>query len=463
MIGCEISLSQVCRAAVFVCLIGAIAISPAWADDGVPLAKVPIPDAGSRDRSESLIRETYGARLAAARTPEAKAALAADLLKTASEAEGDAARYVLLHKALEVAAEAGDVSDGLQAIDSTTRAFNVDFWPFIYESLRPLAQSVRDIDGQGLLIGRIETLADEAIAADQYPIAAKLAAIAESCATRSRDAGVKLRAANLQREVGEIQAAYFAQKAAAHQPPAEANLARGRFECFLKGNWSIGLPLLAASSDAKLAAIAKTDLGNPTDAEARLQVADGWWETAATEHGVAVRRLRERAVSFYRQAAPNLNGLPRLRANKRIAETEVAAPKPAQLSELVIEALIDGDSFLHVTPTGIYWEERGVAKPGRHNGANEPTAVNGQPWMPKWGNPTRDRGNDRSALLPLPIGKLDFDLQLLAVGKLPGGNEIEKRDPVTIEAGDNEQIVSIPDHQIDARWYRFRLFRKKST
>jgi hypothetical protein len=456
-------MSRACRAAVFVCLMGMIAISSTWADDGSSLAKAPVPDAGSRDRSESLIRETYGARLAAARTPDAKAALAADLLKFAAEAEGDAARYVLLHKALEVAADGGDVSDGIEAIDATTKAFNVDFWSFITESLRPLAQSVRDVEGQRALIERIEKYTEQAIGGDQYPVAAKLAGIAEICGMRSHDAGVKSRAATLQREVGEIQAAYTAQKSAAHQPPAEANLAKGRFECFLKGDWARGLPLLAASSDAKLAAIAKSDLGNPADADTRLQVADGWWETAATEHGVAVRRLRERAVFYYRRAAPDLNGLPGLRANKRISEAEAAAPKPPQLPELVIEALIDGNSFLHVTPTGIYWEERGVAKPGRHEGANEPTAVNGQPWMPKWGDPTRARGNDQSALLPLPIGKLDFDLQVLAVGKLPGGNEIEKRDPVTIYAGDNEQIVSIPDHQIDARWYRIRLFRKKPS
>src|SRR6202034_200007 len=123
---------------------------------------------------------------------------------------------------------------------------------------------------------------------------------------------------------------------------------------------------------------------------------------------------------------------------------------------------IDGNSQLHITTAGIYWVENGKPfKPGRNDGVNEPTYINGKEWWPKWGNPNEPRGNDKTEMLELPIGSGDFDVEVIAVAKHRDDQGIEKRDPVTIKKVGEEWVVSIPDKQIGARWYTIRLSKVK--
>jgi hypothetical protein len=49
-----------------------------------------------------------------------------------------------------------------------------------------------------------------------------------------------------------------------------------------------------------------------------------------------------------------------------------------------IEALIDGRSRLILRRDQARWHHVDFAAPGRHEGANAPTLVNGQPWLPSW-------------------------------------------------------------------------------
>jgi hypothetical protein len=72
-------------------------------------------------------------------------------------------------------------------------------------------------------------------------------------------------------------------------------------------------------------------------------------------------------------------------------------------SAIVIEALIDGQSELRVTKDSLYWIHTGAsAKPGRHEKANEPTYVNGKPWMPVWGKTARPVGTTRATRIHFP-------------------------------------------------------------
>jgi hypothetical protein len=134
-------------------------------------------------------------------------------------------------------------------------------------------------------------------------------------------------------------------------------------------------------------------------------------------------------------------------------------PKPPK--EIIVEALIDGDSELWVTSKGIYWKNVGkeTAKPGRHDGKNEPTYVNGKRWMPEWGKPQEERGFDESKSFSMPIGKVNLRFELQAVGTEKGREGIDTRDAVTMSSSGDALVIRIPDHQMDSRWYRFRLYR----
>jgi hypothetical protein len=122
---------------------------------------------------------------------------------------------------------------------------------------------------------------------------------------------------------------------------------------------------------------------------------------------------------------------------------------------------------LHLTPTGLYWKHLGgVSKPGLHRRNNFATYVNHTAWMPEWGRPQTTTAADQSKAYPLNLGTLHFSVETLAVGggdndKTPDNIQgIEPRDPVTIADGNGEQVVSIPDRQFGAKWYRIRIYRK---
>jgi hypothetical protein len=94
-------------------------------------------------------------------------------------------------------------------------------------------------------------------------------------------------------------------------------------------------------------------------------------------------------------------------------------------------------------------------------GRNEPTYVNGKPWIPTWAAPNEDRGWDKSALLPLPIGDLNFGFKIVAIGNRRHVPGIERFSPVSLRNEHGEQVLSIPDKEVGSKWYTVRLLRLK--
>ena len=132
----------------------------------------------------------------------------------------------------------------------------------------------------------------------------------------------------------------------------------------------------------------------------------------------------------------------------------------AGLKTIVIEALVDGDSQLWVTPRGLLWKSGGVSKPGLPGRENEPTWVNGLRWMPVWNHPSAGRGRDETELLEFAIGPVDdLKLEVVAVAPERHVRRIDRRSPVTTERKGEALIVRIPDAQGGDRWYTLRLRR----
>jgi len=429
--------------------------------DGVGDRKDPVPAAAAQRESIREVDSVYKSELAAARTSWEKASVAQKMLDAASNSGRDAAgRFALLAKAREISVEAGDPVVAIAAITQTADAYDIDGWALRVDTVARLMRTVRE--GQDYLLLEIMATADEAVAAGRYSDAERLASQAVSYAQRSHDPAAQMRATALQKEMREISAAYATQKRALMDqtiPEAERNLISGRFLCLMKGDWKLGLPLLAKGSDQRLKALAAADL-RAHDAETRAAAADRWWDFAERERDVARRRVRGRVAALYAEALPSLTDLERVRAESRVRAVVDADAGRRPMDEFVVEAWIDGESELHITRSGIYWRENGAVKPGLQDGLNAPTYVNGKAWMPKWKNPKTNNGNDQSDLLRLPLGKLGFDLQVLAVTRERNADGIDPRDPVTIHSAAAEQIVSIPDTQSGARWYRIKLYRK---
>ena len=130
---------------------------------------------------------------------------------------------------------------------------------------------------------------------------------------------------------------------------------------------------------------------------------------------------------------------------------------PAGKEVLRIQAHVDGSSDLTITKAGVYWSNGRFAKPGRCDGRNEPTYVNGMAWIPKWGEPEQDRGVDRSEAYPLELQSLDLDVELLAVANTRSDTHIDPRTPIGLTSTKEELILHIPDREPGSRWYSFVL------
>jgi hypothetical protein len=111
-----------------------------------------------------------------------------------------------------------------------------------------------------------------------------------------------------------------------------ANLVLGRFLCFVKQDWENGLPMLAVAADAyPLYRPAQWDSRNPLSAQARIDVADRWFnltdegypgmERAPLGEQAAIRR---RALLWYRSALQTphelLPGFDRVKAQRRVEQ-----------------------------------------------------------------------------------------------------------------------------------------------
>ncbi len=142
-----------------------------------------------------------------------------------------------------------------------------------------------------------------------------------------------------------------------------------------------------------------------------------------------------------------------------VVNLDKTAPLP---NAVVIEALIDGPSELRVKKDGIYWINGTNAKPGRHEGHEEPTYVDGKSWRPNWKEARQDRGVDRTATKSVDgIDPDKVEFKLLSISSQRDGTGIEKRDPVQVSKIKDELSINIPDSQGGSRWYRFALVKKE--
>ena len=443
-----------------------------------PLTRLAVPATTAQADAWKLIRDDlYKNDIANAKTAAQKVELARKLLSVAADTKKDmVGKYVLLAQAKDIVIGSGDPPTAFKCLDEMGQYYDIDYPAMKLDLFAALAKTVKEPADFQTVVEGLNHWADGQVKDDRYMVAKKACDIAVGLARISRDGQLMGQTRIHQKQIEETEAGYLlAKKALATlaTTPTDpvANLTLGRFYCFMKGDWDKGLPMLALSNDAKLKEMAEKELTGASGPEAQVAFGDGWWNLIEKENEVAQDRMRERAVKWYKEALPGLEGLAKVKVEKRVElalspRTRMGVQdKPIDV--IVVEALIDGDSELHLTPTGLYWKELGGSKPGRHQGSNLPTYINAVAWMPQWGHPEAAYGFDQTEPLKITLGKMNFAIEVLAIGgsykdKTPAKIQgIDKRDPVTISSKDGEQVVSIPDHQGGDKWYRIRIYRQR--
>jgi hypothetical protein len=312
------------RLLILFCLVPCLPAPPAPGQEATG-ARIPVPEAGKLRSSEAEVREVFKEDYAS-QDPRHRKPFAQKLLKNALETNDDPPiRYVLLKETAGQAARAGDLATGLQALHELGRGFQVDVIPLKLAFLSEAAKLARTPEEGRLLAEAHLFLSLQALDAQSLEGAEQSAAAALAASKMAQSLPLITRAEARVREIAAVRAASDllkrSREALLKNPEdGAANLAVGRHECLVRGEWKAGLPLLARGDDPALAELAKRELAGPGTAQEQGSLADLWWNQADKEVGEGRYRARKRGAEWYGKARDGLSGLARARAEKRISD-----------------------------------------------------------------------------------------------------------------------------------------------
>lgn len=287
--------------------------------------RIPAPEESAQKQAEKLVKDLFKEDYAK-KTPKDKASLGDKMLEQARQAKDDPpSQYVLFREAQDLLAQAGEADRCFLAIDEWTAIFAVDALDLKSRALAAVVKMPKTPDEMKTLTLTHLKLVDAAIAGDQYELADKTMQATLAAARKSNNPSMLGKATGKAKEVSELKGRYERVRKAketlkASPDDGPANFVVGQFECLVKGNWEVGLPMLSKGAQEPLAATARKELESPGDGPGQSALADQWWELAEKETGSTKKHLRERAIYWYEKASAQLTGLGKTKVDRRLTD-----------------------------------------------------------------------------------------------------------------------------------------------
>lgn len=319
-------------------------------------SRLPIPAVKDREKADRSVQEVFAAEIARAKTPAEQISIVEKMQGVAQDEQDPNQRYALLTRARTLAVASGDIRVAMRVVEKLVDSYRIDVSRAELVTLQGLAKSVTSRGQHAQLAEAADSAATRSAARDAPETALELNAIALESARRTGSPELLKRLVLSEKEL-QANLHEFAQtkpyRAKLEESPddPEANLALGKYHCFFRRDWRSGLALLAKGGDAGLKAAATRDLQNPASSTDQAKLADLWWALSEGEEGRGQEALRSRAAHWYHQALPELSGLARARAEKRLGSGETAtapsaevrrpAGKPGVSSHAAQRALLD--------------------------------------------------------------------------------------------------------------------------
>lgn len=305
-------------------------LAPAGAGESMPL-----PPAADIRTAESEVRQVFKESYNK-RGDDAKRVLAEQLIEQAKDPTNrPAAVYALLSEGARMGAKADAVDLVITAADALGNHFGQETIAARLEWLDAVSRAAREDTEASLLANALIALAEEAVRAESFDLAEKIAREASGIARRVKGSGLYDATKSLRDRIDETGEQYErAVKAvktlkALPDDPA-ANRTIGVYVCLFRNEWDKGLPYLAKGDDTLLQAAANKDLANPQDADTMAKVGEAWFELIEKEKTNAGKRgLMNRAEHWYQQALPGLGGLAKAAVEKRLETLAEASAGPA--------------------------------------------------------------------------------------------------------------------------------------
>ena len=290
--------------------------------------RVPVPSDAAVAKAELAVRQVLKDEYAK-KTPAELRSFAQKLIKLAEETtDNPATRFVMLCDAREFALVAADPALALLAIGNLAKWYQID------GSAQQLA-SLEKILAATTVTATAKTIAEAATASaqsasdgDELDEAVEFAQLAVNAAKKAKFTTTALDEA----EANLAQAKKSRDGFAALRPALEkvksmpddpvANLAVGKYRCFIQNRWDDGLKHLAKGEDAAIRVVAELDLNTPrTGALEDAKLADAWWEYAQVAPADLQWGAQTRTRYWYARSIPALTGLNKARAEARLGIT----------------------------------------------------------------------------------------------------------------------------------------------
>jgi hypothetical protein len=349
--------------------------TPAGDKPGDGKDRLPVPGDDALGAALDKVKEAYQTVYEKRKPLEMHAAATRLFQEGLDTKENPVLQFVLLREARDLSADAGDAILALRALEELARRFLLNHLQEKPAVLERVARGAWTAATHRLTAETALAVAAEAKGVDDFTLADRVLRIANGAAQQAKSKGLETivqqrlaQNASLRKEYDGLQDAVQTLVAKAADPGA--NLAIGQFCCFLKEDWSKGLPLLVLGSDPALASLAKKDVERPTAAAGQVEVADAWWTFAEQGEGVAQVPARRRAYLWYMLALPGLSGVEETRVENRTRALAKMVPGlQSPWDDFDVSDAVAGDGFLRLQPG------RGIVTRRAYPGAVTITAI----------------------------------------------------------------------------------------
>jgi hypothetical protein len=311
--------------------------APSAGDQG---PRLPVPHVADQWAARKLAKEAFGERAKEAqKDPDKCERLVRDMFRTARTSNA-VHRFVLLGCARKLAAGAGLARLAFEASDLRQRDYDLDVLQEKLDALKIASKAARSTTHREAVAELAYNLREEAVERDDFDRAKLMGEIALSAARAARNGELVKKVVARNKDVETLAEEYakvWELLEVLQDDPLDprANLAVGRYYCFIRNHWDWGLILMALGPpDHELTEMAIRDLRRPQAAEEQAELGDAWHALAQSlePEGVAHRSVTLRACQWYRQAEPNLTGLPRARIQHLMTTIDRQYPAEASSS-----------------------------------------------------------------------------------------------------------------------------------
>lgn len=327
--------------------------------------RLPVPDETSQKAVVDMLREIFG-RDMDSRDAEVQTRIAQQLLKQADDPNNDAtSRYVALHQAAVFAARSGDAPTAMSALDQMEKQYRAQTAPIRLQVLTHAQRAARAPEEHAQVAQSFANLVFVAIREDDFEVANQAVRNATSSGSRSRNRDLITQLRQLTPLVRDAEHRFRAVSGAfetleSNPDDPQANLAAGRYLCFVKGDWDAGLPHLAKAADKDTAALAQTDLNEPQETESQIAMGDAWFDFAQKQDDETAKgMILVRAGVYYRKASPQLGGMAKMRVQRRVEEIEALISSNLVHQVSIPPVLASRTDLLLSTRWNFYWD-RGI-------------------------------------------------------------------------------------------------------